>query len=625
MATPDKELKAAVTLAALGVVYGDIGTSPLYAFKEAIGGEHGVGTGAPAVLGVLSMIFWAVTVVVSVKYVLIVLRADNQGEGGVLALLAAVLRQMPLGGRLRGPAIVAGLIGAAMFYGDSVITPAISVLSAVEGLEVVAPALHDYVVPITVTVLVLLFAVQRHGTARVGKVFGPAMLLWFATIGVLGAVQIVANPSVLHAISPVYALHYAATHPGTTFVVLSAVFLALTGGEALYADMGHFGRAPIQVAWFWLVMPCLLLNYFGQGALVLANPEAARNAFYLLAPGWLQWPLLLLATAATVIASQAVISGAYSLTSQAIKLGYLPRMEILFTSHTEAGQIYVPFVNWLLLAAVVMVVLGFGSSSSLAAAYGLAVSSTMVLTTLGVAVVAQHRWGWRPATLLLVFAPLALLDLLFFASNSVKVVNGGWLPLLLGAGLYFVFSTWKTGRELVAAEAARGGIAMEPFLKSLSTYPPQRVEGTAVYMTPAADLVPHSLLHNLKHNRVLHERVIFLTAEAENIPHMAPEDMTQVRELGDGCWHVRVRLGFQDPYDIGFIALVLGKTRDFELSVNATSFFLSRQTVISGRPGGMAGWRERLFAWMMHNAQPASDFFRMPPNRVIEIGTQVVI
>jgi KUP system potassium uptake protein len=625
MTSTPRELKTAAVVAALGVVYGDIGTSPLYAFNEAVGGSHGVGTSEAAVLGVLSMIFWAVTVVVSFKYIVLVLRADNHGEGGVLALLAAVLRQMPLSARWRGPVIAAGMIGAAMFYGDSVITPAISVLSAVEGLEVVAPALHEYIVPVTVVILVLLFAVQRQGTARIGVVFGPVMLLWFATLGVLGAVQIVQHPAVLQALSPLHALGYAVLHPWTTFLVLSAVFLTLTGGEALYADMGHFGATPIRRAWFWLVMPCLLLNYFGQGALVLTHPDATRNPFFLLAPGWLQWPLLLLATVATVIASQAVISGAFSLTAQAVKLGYLPRMEILYTSESEAGQIYVPFVNWLLLAAVVMVVLGFGSSSSLAAAYGLAVSSTMVVTTLGVAVVASHRWGWRPSTLLLVFVPLGLLDLLFFAANSIKLTQGGWLPLALAAFLYFVFTTWKRGRELVQAELARGGIAMVPFLKSLSIYPPQRVEGTAIYMTPSADLVPHSLLHNLKHNRVLHERVIFLTAESETLPHLEPADMTQLRDLGDGCWHLRVRLGFKDAYDIHAIAKLLGRYHEIELLPNETSFFLSRQTVISGRPGGMADWRERLFAWMMHNAQSASDFFKMPPNRVIEIGTQVVI
>ena len=620
-----RTLSPALIVAALGVVYGDIGTSPLYAFKESIGGQHGAAVTEAGVFGVLSMIFWAVTLVVSVKYVLIVLRASNGGEGGILALLALVLRQLPARGRLTGAAIACGMFGAAMFYGDSVITPAISVLSAVEGLEVVSPRFASFVLPLTIAVLVALFAVQRTGTARVGGVFGPVMLLWFATLGILGTLQIVRNPAVLIAIDPVYAIGFVAQHPALTLTVLASVFLAVTGGEALYADMGHFGRRPIQVAWFWLVMPCLLLNYFGQGSLVLESPEAARSPFFLLAPGWLQLPLVLLATVATVIASQAVISGAFSITSQAIKLGYLPRMSVLFTSETAAGQVYVPLVNWLLLLLVVLLVIGFGSSSNLAAAYGIAVVSTMLITTLGVMVVARFRWDWSPLRLGLVFVPLLALDIVFLIANSAKITHGGWVPLAFGGLLFFLFSTWKRGRVLIRNERARAGLALEPFLKSLATYPPLRVEGTAVFMSGAVDEVPHALLHNLKHNRVMHERVIFLTAVPQAIPRVAPEESVQIQDHGDGCYYVKVFLGFKDSYDIADIARTLVRYHDFELDPGSTSFFLSRETILSGRRGGMADWRERLFSWMLRNAQPASDFFHIPAHRVIEIGTQIVI
>ncbi|MEF9995722.1 MAG: potassium transporter Kup [Burkholderiaceae bacterium] len=615
----------ALTLGALGVVYGDIGTSPLYAFKESLAGEHGIGVTPDNVLGILSLIFWAITLVVSLKYVALVLRADNQGEGGILSLLALVLRRLPAASRLRGPAIVCGLIGASMFYGDSVITPAISVLSAVEGLGIVSPTLEHYVVPLTLGILLGLFVVQYKGTASVGNVFGPIMLIWFATLGMLGLWQIAGDPAVLRAVSPLYAIDLTIRHPGLTLVILGAVFLALTGGEALYADMGHFGRAPIRLAWFGLVMPCLLLNYFGQGSLVLADPEAARNPFFLLVPDELTLPLVVLATAATVIASQAVISGAFSITSEAIKLGYLPRVQVDFTSNTQAGQIYVPVVNWMLLAVVMALVIGFGSSSALAAAYGIAVASTMVITTAGVAIVARYEWKWSPSVIALIFIPLALVDLLFLSANSVKIIHGGWFPLVFGAFLYFVFATWKRGRILLKRELDRGGISLVPFMKSLATYPPQRVEGTAVFMTASADKLPYSLLHNLKHNRVLHERVVFLTAVPETVPHVPPEQMAQVEDLGDGCWHITIHLGFRDSYDIAKIARLLSQRELFELEIAETSFFLSRATVIAGKPGGMRPWRQRFFAWMMRNAQPASDFFRMPPNRVIEIGTQVML
>lgn len=621
----DRKVSSAILLAALGVAYGDIGTSPLYAFKESLAGERGIGISVEGVYGVLSMIFWSVTLIVSIKYMLLVLRADNNGEGGVLALLALVLRQMPAAGRLRSIAVGAGLLGAAMFFGESVITPAISVLSAVEGLQVVSPVLTPYVIPLTLVVLVTLFAVQRRGTATVGRAFGPIMFVWFVVLGALGLWQIVLHPQVLLALDPLYALRYAVAQPGNTFFALGAVFLALTGVEALYADIGHLGARPIRMAWFWLVMPCLILNYFGQGALVLSNPKAAANPFVLLAPSELQLPLVLLATAAAVIASQAVISGAFSIASQAVKLGFLPRLRIDYTSQTEAGQIYIPLVNALLLLVVILLVLGFGSSSDLAAAYGLAVASTMLITSFGVAVIARFKWDWPPWRVLMTFIPLIALEALFVAVNLAKIPNGGWFPLAFAALLYLIFVTWKRGRSLMNRKLKESGIELQPFLKSLSLYPPQRVEGTAVFMTLEPGYVPNALLHNLKHNRVMHERVVFLTAISRNIPHVDPADMTELQDLGDGCHAVKVRLGFQDPYDVTSFLGVLARQHEFELIPAETSFFLSRQAVVIGSKSTMSGWRRRMFGWMLRNAQPASDFFRIPPNRAIEIGTQIAI
>ena len=617
--------RSTLLIAALGVVYGDIGTSPLYALKESLGGDGGAGVSPDAVYGVLSMIFWAVTLVVSIKYMLIVLRADNEREGGDLALLALVLRQLPSGGRLASIAMAAGLFSASMFYGDSVITPAISVLSAIEGLQIVAPRLSNFVIPLTLAILIVLFFVQNRGTASIGRVFGPVMLIWFITLATLGIVQIAREPSVLQAIDPVYAISFAIANPGTTFTVAGLVFLAVTGGEALYADIGHFGRRPIQLAWFWLVMPALLLNYFGQGSLVLSSPDAVRNPFYLLAPSWLQLPLVFLAATATVIASQAVISGAFSVTSQAIKLGYLPRTEVLYTSATEAGQIYVPLVNWIVLAMVIVLVLSFETSSNLASAYGVAVASTMSITTLGVSIVARYRWDWSPLKIVGILGPLLLVDLTFLAANAAKIPSGGWFPLAFGACVFLVFSSWKNGRAAVNRQLAKSGIALQPFLKSLSVYPPQRVEGTAVFMTQEPGYVPHALLHNLKHNRVMHERVIFLTAIPRNVPHIDPADMAEVASLEEGCYEVVVRLGFQDEYDVTSIFATLARHHGLELNVGECSFFLSRQSIIVVTGAGKRRWRERLFGWMLRNAQPASDFFHIPPNRVIEIGTQVVI
>jgi KUP system potassium uptake protein len=489
----------------------------------------------------------------------------------------------------------------------------------------VSSAFEHVVIPLTLLILLGLFVAQRFGTGRVGRVFGPVMLLWFAVLALLGVAGIARHPAVLQALDPLVAARFAVEHPGLTMAAMAAVFLSLTGGEALYADMGHFGRRPIRVAWFWIVMPCLMLNYFGQGALVLTDPKAADNPFFLLAPDWLQLPLVAVATCATVIASQAVISGAFSMTAQAVKLGFLPRMSIDYTSETQAGQIYVPFVNWLLLLVVVMLVIGFGSSSNLAAAYGIAVATSMAITTLGVLLVARLRWDWPLWRVALVFVPLMALDWVFLVSNAAKIPYGGWFPLAFGACLFLLFTTWKRGRSIVNHELEKSGIELQPFLKSLAIYPPVRVEGTAVFMTQEAGLVPHALLHNLKHNRVLHERVVFLTAIARNVPHVDEEDMAEVTDLEEGCYRVVVRLGFQDAYDVNAIFEVLARRYNLDLVVNECSFFLSRQNVLARTGQGMWRWRQRMFGWMLRNAQPASDFFRIPPNRVIEIGTQVVI
>jgi len=573
----------------------------------------------------LSMIFWAITLVVSVKYMLLVLRADNNGEGGILALMALVLRQIPVEGRWRKPAVLAGLVGAAMFYGDAALTPAISLLAAAEGLAVVHPELGDAVLPVAIGILVALFMVQHRGSMRANRLFGPIMLLWFAVLAVLGLAQIATHPEVLRALEPGYALNAALDNPQAMFTVLAAVFLAVTGAEALYADVGDLGAGPMRQTWFWLVMPALVLNYFGQGALVLGNPAAASNPFFLMAPEWLRLPLVVLSILAAVIASQAVISGAFSMTAQAVKLGYVPRVPIRHTSTNHTGPVYIKLVNGLMLVMVLALVLGFQASSRLAAAYGIAVSATMVVTTLGAMLVARNRWDWPRALALAVFVPLLLLDVLFLASNTAKIAHGGWVSLLLAAALFIVFSTWSRGRVLVRQEQHRRGLALVPFLKSLSTYPPTRVEGTAMFLSPEPDFVPHALLHNLKHNRVLHERAIFFTALPQSIPHVSPDQCTDLIDLGDGCWHVKIKLGFLDPYDVEHIARLLGRYQDFELVPASTSFFFSRHTVRLGEVGQMAAWRKQLFAWMLRSAQPASEFFEIPPNRVIEIGTQIVI
>ena len=616
---------AALSLGALGVVYGDIGTSPLYAFQTAFSPDHGVPYSPHNILGVLSLIFWALTLIVLVKYVLLVLRADNDGEGGILALMALVMRRYAKGTRGRSIAIALGLIGASMFYGDSIITPAISVLSAVEGLGVATPVFNDWIVPITAGILVGLFVVQKHGTAAVGRFFGPVMLLWFSVIGLLGVAQIVHNPTVLLAVNPYYGAELFYREPGVALILLGAVFLVLTGGEALYADMGHFGRKPIQLAWVALVMPGLVLNYFGQGALVLARPEATKNPFFYLAPQWALWPLVLLATAATIIASQAVISGAYSITTQAIKLGYLPRMRVLFTNEENQGQIYVPFINWLLMIFVLLLVLSFKTAENLAAAYGIAVNITMIVTTAFIWMIAQHRWNWSALRANLVFGGFAVIDLAFLASNALKIDHGGWFPLLFGAAVYTMLATWKRGRTLLRRQLEEHALNLQDFVSSLSTYPPTRVEGTAIYLTPSSTTVPHALLHNLKHNKVLHERVIFLSAQTMDVPHVPPEQGVKLTPLEEGIYLLHVELGFQDEPDVQRILKEVERLYGMEFQLMETSFFLARQTIIPSKLPGMAVWREVLFSWMSRNAQDASDYFRIPPNRVVELGTQVEI
>lgn len=626
--TPSTEHKAsmaALSLGALGVVYGDIGTSPLYAFQTAFSPEHGVPYSPDNILGVLSLIFWALTLIVLVKYVLLVLRADNDGEGGILALMALVMRRYAKGSRGRTVAITLGLIGASMFYGDSVITPAISVLSAMEGLSVATPIFNDWIVPITAGILVGLFVVQKHGTALVGRFFGPIMLLWFTAIGLLGLTQIVQNPTVLLAINPYYGAELFAREPGVALILLGAVFLVLTGGEALYADMGHFGRKPIQTAWIALVMPGLVLNYFGQGALVLAHPAATKNPFFYLAPQWALWPLLLLATAATIIASQAVITGAYSITTQAIKLGYLPRMRVLFTNESNQGQIYVPFINWLLLIFVILLVLSFKTAENLAAAYGIAVNITMIVTTAFIWMIAQHRWGWSARRANLVFGLFALIDLAFLSSNALKIDHGGWFPLLFGAVIYTLLATWKRGRTLLRRQLEEHALNLQDFVSSLSTYPPTRVEGTAIYLTPSSTTVPHALLHNLKHNKVLHERVIFLSAQTMDVPHVSADQGLKLTAMEEGIYLLHIELGFQDEPDIQRLLNECERIHGLEFQLMETSFFLARQTIIPSKLPGMALWREVLFSWMSRNAQDASDYFRIPPNRVVELGTQVEI
>ena len=614
---------AVLALSALGVVYGDIGTSPLYAIKEVFSSEHHPVPINPAnVLGILSLVFWALIVVVSIKYVGIVLRADNHGEGGIMALMARVLDQKRLGPRRTRIVLLLGLIGAALFYGDGAITPATSVLSAVEGLDVATEAFKPWIVPATLVILVGLFLVQRHGTAKVGAAFGPVMLIWFAALAVLGAFGIARNPIVLTALWPGHAVEFLAAYPRLGFLALGAVFLVLTGGEALYADMGHFGRHPIRIAWFALVLPALVINYFGQGALLLADPEAIRNPFYLLAPGWALIPLLILATAATVIASQAVISGVYSMTSQAIQLGYAPRMRILHTSGAEMGQIYIAGINYALLVAVVALVLAFRSSSNLAAAYGIAVSGTMIITTLFAYLVARFDWHWPTVVALPVFAFFVLVDGTFFAANSLKFFDGGWFPLVFGGVVLLLLTTWKRGREVLRMRFAEDTLPLDTFATSLEGDQLVTVPRTAVYLTSTQNEVPRALLHNLKHNGVLHERTIVCNVQTLPIPRVPPSQQVAVERISKYFSRVTLHFGFMDRPDVP-AALEWCTEQGLGLDPMQTSYFLGRAKLMATPGGPMSFWQERIFMAMYRNAGTAADHFQLPPNRVVELGAQV--
>ncbi len=610
-------------LGAIGVVFGDIGTSPLYALKEVFGSQHPVPLNDANILGALSLVFWTLMVIVTLKYVTLILRADNRGEGGILALLALVVRLTRHQKRLRYVLGLLGVFGATLFYGDAVITPAISVLSAVEGLEVVAPQLHPYVVPTALTVLIGLFLIQAYGTGRVGVFFGPVTLLWFVTLAALGVASIAQTPGVLVAVYPVHAIHFFTDHPLISFIALGAVVLAVTGTEALYADMGHFGRGPIRAAWLAIVWPALLANYFGQGALLLRNPKAVENPFYLLAPDWFLVPLVILATAATVIASQAVISGAFSLTRQAIQLGLLPRMQIRHTSAREEGQIYIALVNWLLLAGVVFLVVEFRSSSGLAAAYGMAVTGAMMVDSLLVGAVMVLMWQWpRPLAALIVGALLAI-DCTFFAANTLKFLHGGWLPLAIALALFTVLTTWRHGRQLLIARKRENAVGRDDFINLMADDIP-RVPGTAVFMTGDREIAPSALLHNLKHNKVLHERVVFLSVKVEDVPYVPDAERIDLKDLGKNFYRVITRYGFMQQPDIP-AALELAAKAGLPFEMLETTFVLGRETVIPTKRPGMAIWREHIFAWMMRNAASANDFFRIPANRVVELGSQIEI
>ncbi|QJI42013.1 potassium transporter Kup [Pseudomonas sp. ADAK2] len=609
-------------VAAVGVVYGDIGTSPLYTLKEVFSGAYGVPVNHDGVLGILALIFWSLIWVVSIKYMMFVLRADNQGEGGIMALTALARRAAAGHPKLRTILVVCGLIGAALFYGDSMITPAISVLSAIEGLGLAFEGIDHWVVPLSLVVLVALFLIQRHGTARIGILFGPIMVTWFVVLGALGVYGILQHPEVLQAMNPVWGVRFFIVHPGMGVAILGAVVLALTGAEALYADMGHFGRKPIARAWFILVLPALVLNYFGQGALLLGDPEAARNPFYLLAPSWALIPLVGLSTLATVIASQAVISGAFSLTRQAIQLGYIPRMHIQHTSSAEQGQIYIGAVNWSLMVGVILLVLGFESSGALASAYGVAVTGTMLMTTILVSAVILLLWKWPPILAVPLLFGFLLVDGLYFAANVPKIIQGGAFPVIAGIVLFVLMTTWKRGKQLLVERLDEGGLPLPIFISSIRVQPPHRVQGTAVFLTARPDAVPHALLHNLLHNQVLHEQVVLLTVVYEDIPRVPASRRFEVDSYGEGFFRVILHFGFVDEPDVPQ-ALKLCHLDDLDFSPMRTTYFLSRETVIASKLEGMARWREALFAFMLQNANGNLRFFNLPLNRVIELGTQV--
>jgi KUP system potassium uptake protein len=618
-----------MAIAAIGIVYGDIGTSPIYAFRETFAGHHTLIPDQLHIWGVLSLIFWSMMIIVTLKYVTIVMRADNKGEGGSLALLALINRQLSGKKKWTGGIVLMGVFATALFYGDSMITPAVTVLSAVEGLTTVNSGLQPFVVPIAIGILVGLFAIQSHGTARVGALFGPVMLLYFVTIATLGIVHIVDRPAVLvNTINPLNAIYFFSDQPVRAFVALGSVVLAVTGSEALYADMGHFGRKPIRVSWLYFVMPALLLNYMGQGAMILESTPVdalakVKDPFFYLAPDMLRLPLVLLATAASVIASQAVISGAYSVTQQAIQLGFVPRLRITHTSESAAGQIYIPIVNWALMVMVILLVLTFQNSSNLAAAYGIAVTGAMLIDTVLIAVVLLYLWKWNRVIALSLVVLFFFVDFSYLSANLLKVPAGGWFPLLVGAIAFTLLTTWAKGRQLMIARMNEASLPMEIFIKSAAPSA-ARVPGTAVFMTSASSGVPHALLHNLKHNKVLHERVILLTVRIEDVPYVATEKRLDTHDYGAGFFRVILRYGFMEEINVP-AALAQVKEIGPQCKMMDTSFFLARQTLLASSRPGMAIWREKLFAWMLRNAESAMEFFKLPTNRVVELGSQVEI
>lgn len=618
-----KSSLSALTVGAIGIVYGDIGTSVLYAVKEVF--RHGnVALTPDNINGVLSIFFWTLTVIVSLKYVMLVLRADNNGEGGTAALLALASNAVRHKPALRRRLLLVGMFGAALFYGDGVITPAISVLSAVEGLEVVSPGLTRFVIPLTLGILFLLFWVQKRGTSGIGKFFGPITVVWFFAIALLGVVQIVKNPSILLALNPYYAIKFMVASPGTTFIILGAIVLCVTGAEALYADMGHFGKKPIRIAWFSVVMPALTLNYLGQGALLLSNPAAVQNPFYLMMPAWALLPMVILATMATVIASQALISGAFSATKQIIQLGYLPRLHMLHTSIKETGQIYIPFINWALFVAIALAVVFFKTSDALATAYGIAVTANMLITTILTFYVVRYGWKYPLLLCLTATSVFFVIDVAFLASNALKFVDGGWFPIMIAGSVFTLMVTWKDGRQILKNKLRNDSIDLKSFLDSVFVTPPVRVDGTAVFMTAEPGTVPNALLHNLKHNKVLHENNLFVTVVNHEVPWIGLEKRLAIESLGRHCWQVTIHYGFKNDPDVPR-ALEQMKGRGCEAEPMSTSYFLSRDTVVPSIGGGMSPWREKLFAQMHRNAGSAADFLNLPNNSVVELGSKIEI
>ena len=612
-------------LAAMGIVFGDIGTSPLYALKECFSPEHGITFSNEALFGVISMMIWALLIVVTFKYVFVVMRADNRGEGGVLSLMALALRSIKSDSKQYFLVMVLGMFGACMLLGESVITPAISVLSAVEGIAVATPTLANAVIPISLIILVCLFLIQKYGTSAVGQLFGPITLSWFIVLAILGVMNITHSPGIVWAFNPIYAIQFVIDHPLTAFIVMGAVVLVVTGVEALYLDMGHFGKSPVRLTWLFIVLPCLLLNYLGQGALLLANPAAISNPFYLMVPEWALWPVIGLATAATVIASQAVISGAFSLINQAILLGFVPRMNILHTSVSERGQIYIPAVNWALLIMVVVTVLEFRESVSLAAAYGLSVTSTMLVTTILLSIVMRREWHINPIIILCMIVIFLVIDIGFWAATLIKLKDGGWYPLALGVVMFTCSITWYRGRKLLRDKLIVESIPLEGFIKNLLAHPPHRVEGTAIFLTPHIDFVPAAMLHNLKHNHVMHERVFFLKLSTWDVPFVQDGDRLSMKDLGGNVYVVRSVHGFKETPDINKVLELITKQYGLPFDLMDTTFFLARDAITPSKSPGMAVWRERLFAWMMQNAAKPSDFYNIPANRLVELGAKVEI